>query len=91
MVNFDEIKNKAQDAFETAKDKASDGLEAVKGKVEEVTQSDGFENVTEKVLDGAASAANTVTGGRYEEKVDDVRDNLDAKIGKDDTGEAGKA
>ncbi|HZK04286.1 MAG TPA: hypothetical protein VFC82_00375 [Actinomycetaceae bacterium] len=83
----DGFQDKAKKAFEDAKDKIEEGVEAIKDKVEDVTQSDRFEEGTDRVLDGAAGLANKVTGGRHAEKIDDIRDDVDARVGRDDTAD----
>jgi hypothetical protein len=37
----------------------------------------------DKILDGAAGLANKVTGGKHSDKVSELRDNLDGKIGNE--------
>jgi len=51
------------------------------GKIEEALKSEQAENISDKILDGAADLANKVTGGKHSDAVADVRDNLDGKIG----------
>ena len=50
-------------------------------KVSEALKSDQAESISDKILDGAADLANKVTGGNHADKIAEVRDNLDGKIG----------
>lgn len=50
-------------------------------KVSEALKSDQAESISDKILDGAADLANKVTGGSHADKITEVRDNLDGKIG----------
>lgn len=50
-------------------------------KVSEALKSDQAESISDKILDGAADLANKVTGGNHADKITEVRDNLDGKIG----------
>lgn len=65
---FDKLKK----TFNDSKEKVSDAL-----------NSDAAENVTDKVLDGAAGVANKVTGGKFADKIDEVRDSVDEKLGNE--------
>ncbi|WP_336650988.1 MULTISPECIES: Rv0909 family putative TA system antitoxin [unclassified Leucobacter] len=53
------------------------------GKIEEALQSEQAEGISDKILDGAANLANKVTGGKHSDKVTELRDNLDGKIGNE--------
>lgn len=87
-MDVNEIKDKAQDALATAKDKVGDVLGGAKEKIDEVTQSDKFEEISDKVIDGAAGIANKVTGDRYKDQIDSAADAADEKIGRDDAEQA---
>ena len=50
-------------------------------KVGEALKSDQAESISDKLLDGAADLANKVTGGSHADKIAEVRENLDGKIG----------
>lgn len=50
-------------------------------KIDAVLKSEQAEGVSDKVLDGAAGLANKLTGGKFADKVEGIRDNLDDKIG----------
>ena len=69
---IDDMKKKAE-AF--TKDNAD--------KINEALKSEQAEGISDKVLDGAAGIANKLTGGKHADKVQEVRDNLDGKIGSD--------
>ena len=57
------------------------GLGDLKSKASEALSSDKAEQVSDQALDRAAKAAKKVTGGKFDEKIDSVRDAADAKIG----------
>ncbi|MBB4071169.1 antitoxin [Leucobacter sp. OH2974_COT-288] len=63
--------------------KGKEALNANQGKVDETLRSEQAEGVSDKVLDGAANLANKVTGGKFADKVAEVRENLDSKIGNE--------
>lgn len=52
-------------------------------KIEEALKSEQAEGISDKILDGAAGLANKVTGGKHSDKVSELRDNLDGKIGNE--------
>jgi hypothetical protein len=76
----DKVKDTASDVADAAKEKAGDAKEAVHGAI----HSEKAEHASDTVLDGAEKAANFVTGGKAEDRIDGVRDDIDAKIGDDD-------
>lgn len=60
--------------------------EFIKGnadKINEALHSEQAEGISDKVLDGAADLANKVTGGRFEEQVEEVRSNVDKQVGNE--------
>ena len=81
----DNFMDKAKSAFETAKEKAGDVFDAAKEKVDGVLHSDGFENASDKVFDGAENITNKVTGDKYADKVGGFFDDADRRIGRDDS------
>lgn len=81
-MGIDDIVNKGKEIFEDAKDKVGEGFEAVKDKVEDVIHSDKAEEISDKVLDGAADAAKKVAPDAGA-KTDEVRDNVDKAVGKE--------
>lgn len=60
---------------------AGDFVKQNADKVDAALKSEQAEGVSDKLLDGAAGLANKLTGGKFADKVEDVRDNLDGKIG----------
>ena len=52
-------------------------------KIQDALASEQAEGISDKILGGAADLANKVTGGKYADKVEDVRANLDGKIGNE--------
>jgi vacuolar-type H+-ATPase subunit H len=83
IMGLDDIVNKAKEAAEDIADKAKDAGIDLREKADEALHSDQAEKISDAVLDAGEKAANTVTGGKFEEKVGDVRDDLDAKVGND--------
>lgn len=59
------------------------GIEDIVNKAKDVFTSDKAEQLSDSVLDKAAGAANAVTGDKFSEKVDEVRDQVDGKVGND--------
>ena len=50
-------------------------------KVEDALNSEQAEDISDKLLDGVAGAANKVTGGKFEEQIDSARDAADKAVG----------
>ncbi|MDO4790928.1 MAG: antitoxin [Buchananella hordeovulneris] len=65
-MNLDDIKGKASELAA----KAGDMLPA-----------DKVEEVSDKVLDSVASAADKVTGGKFTDKIEAARDAVDKQLG----------
>lgn len=61
--------------------KAQDFVEENKDKINEALNSEQAEDISDKVLDAVSEAAKKVTPDEHDAKVDEVRDNLDKKIG----------
>ncbi|MDN4615122.1 Rv0909 family putative TA system antitoxin [Leifsonia sp. F6_8S_P_1B] len=68
MAGFDDITKKAQEFLND--DKVKDAL-----------TSEQAEDISDKLLDGVAGAANKVTGGKFEDKIEGARDAADKKVG----------
>ena len=68
MAGFDDITRKAQEFLND-------------DKVKNALNSEQAENISDKLLDGVADAANKATGGKYAEKIDGARDAADKKVG----------
>ncbi|WP_347345234.1 hypothetical protein [Microbacterium sp.] len=71
-MGIDDIVNKGKELFEENKEK-----------VEEFLKSDQVEEVSDKILDGAAGLAKKVVPGDHHGTVDDVRDNVDKAVGNE--------
>ena len=94
----DKAKDAAADAADKVKDVAGDTAHAVKEKAADVKDaahdalhSEKAEHASDTVLDGAEKAANFVTGGKFDDKVGEIRDDIDAKIGDDEARAAAAA
>ena len=79
IMGLDDIADKAKELADKAKDLADD----VREKADDAIHSEQAEKISDTVLDGGEKAANFVTGGKHEDKVGGIRDDLDAKIGDD--------
>lgn len=76
---IDDLKKKTSELAGQAKDVAEQHAD----KIEDALQSDKAEEISDKILGGAADLANKLTGGKYADKVEEVRENLDGKIGNE--------
>lgn len=52
-------------------------------KVKGMLASEQAEGVSDKVLDGVAGLADSLTGGKFSEQIDDVKGTIDEKIGNE--------
>ncbi|GAA3731663.1 hypothetical protein GCM10022239_05320 [Leifsonia bigeumensis] len=59
------------------------GLGDFADSAKDALKSEQAEDISDKVLDGAEDLANKVTGGKFSEQVDGVRDAVDGKIGNE--------
>lgn len=50
-------------------------------KVKGMLGSEQAEDISDKVLDGVAGLADSLTGGKFSEQIDDVKGTIDGKIG----------
>lgn len=78
-----EAADKAQDFAKDAAGKAQDFAKDAADKAKDALKSDQAEQISDSVLDGLASAADKLTGGKHTEKIEEIRKNLDDKIGND--------
>lgn len=69
-------------AEELAK-QAGDFVKENSDKVQEALKSEQAEGISDKLLGGAADLANKVTGGKFADQVEGVRENLDKNIGNE--------
>ena len=59
-------------------------LNDITRKAQDFLKTDKGEEISDKVIDGAAAAANKVTGDKHADKIQDARDAADKHIGRDD-------
>jgi hypothetical protein len=83
-MGLDDIVDKAKDLAGDVAAKAKDVAGDVKEKSDDAIHSETVEKLSDAVLDGGEKAANFVTGGKHDDKVGGIRDDLDAKIGNDE-------
>jgi hypothetical protein len=70
MAGLDDITKKAQEFLDN-------------NAVKDALSSEQAENISDKLLDGVADAANKATGGKFEQQIDDARAAADDKVGND--------
>ena len=68
MAGMDDITKKAQEFLND-------------DKIKNALKSEQAEDISDKLLDSVADAANKVTGGKFEDQINGVRDNVDKNIG----------
>jgi hypothetical protein len=92
------MKDMAGDAADTVKDKAGDVRDAVKDKAgdmkdaaDHAMHSERAEKISDTMLDGAENAAKFVTPDKFDDKIDDMREGMDEKIGDDEARAAAAA
>lgn len=61
--------------------KAQDFVADNKDKIDEALNSEQAEDISDKILDSVSDAAKKVLPDEHDAKIDDVRANLDGKIG----------
>ncbi|SIR78287.1 hypothetical protein [Microbacterium sp. RURRCA19A] len=69
-MGVDDIINKGKQLFDQNRDK-----------IEEALKSEKAEEVSDKLLDGAADAVKKIVPAEQHSKVDEVRENVDESIG----------
>lgn len=52
-------------------------------KINDALKSDQAEDITDKVLDGAADLAKKVSGGKFDAQIDSARDAADSHLGNE--------
>ncbi|MCC2033583.1 Rv0909 family putative TA system antitoxin [Microbacterium allomyrinae] len=70
MAGFDDLVNQGKELYEQNKDKVSEFL-----------KSEQAEDISDKVLDGAADLAKKVVPEEHHDKVDGVRGSVDGAVG----------
>jgi len=73
----EDFTKKAEELAKQAGDFVKDNAD----KVQDALKSEQAEGISDKILDGAADLANKVTGGKFADQVESVRENLDKNIG----------
>ena len=68
-------------ALDDLSKKAQDFVAENKDKIDEALNSEQAEDISDKILDGVSDAAKKVLPDEHDAKIDDVRGNLDGKIG----------
>ncbi|WP_329608086.1 hypothetical protein [Microbacterium sp. KUDC0406] len=71
-----------EDTFNDAVNKGKEFFDQNKEKIEEALKSEQAEDISDKVLDGAADLAKKVAPGSAEQ-IDGVRDNVDKAVGNE--------
>ncbi|OJX81596.1 MULTISPECIES: antitoxin [unclassified Leifsonia] len=68
MAGLDDITNKAKEFLDN-------------DNVKNALKSEQAEDISDKLLDGVAGAANKVTGGKFEDQINGARDAADKAVG----------
>ncbi|GIT79226.1 hypothetical protein LLS1_08950 [Leifsonia sp. LS1] len=68
VAGLDDITNKAKEFLDS-------------DTVKNALKSEQAEDISDKLLDGVADAANKVTGGKFESQIDGARDAADKAVG----------
>ncbi|MBK0421296.1 antitoxin [Leucobacter sp. CSA2] len=63
--------------------KAGDFARENADKANEALHSEQAEGISDRILDGAADLANKVTGGKFADRVEETRANLDKQVGNE--------
>ena len=59
-------------------------LNDITRKAQDFLKTDKGEEISDKVIDGAAAAANKVTGNKHADKIQNARDTADKHVGRTD-------
>ena len=59
-------------------------LNDITRKAQDFLKSEKGEEISDKFIDGAAAAANKVTGDKHADKIQNARDTADKHLGRDD-------
>ncbi|WP_175956674.1 Rv0909 family putative TA system antitoxin [Schaalia sp. Marseille-Q2122] len=78
-MNLDDLKKAAEDVKDQAAAAVAGAKESGSGLLDSVLKD---EAKTDAALDAVADAAKKVTGGRFDDKIDAVRDAADDKLGE---------
>jgi len=70
MAGLDDITNKAKEFLDS-------------GAVKDALKSEQAEDISDKLLDGVADAADKVTGGKFSDQIEGARNAADEKIGNE--------
>ncbi|QEO09124.1 Rv0909 family putative TA system antitoxin [Protaetiibacter larvae] len=70
-------------AFEDLSKKAAEFIDDNKDKIGDALKSEQAEEVSDKVLDGAESLGDKITGGKFAEQLKGARDAADGAIGNE--------
>lgn len=76
----------AEDLGKKAEDlakQAGDFMKEHGDKVQDALKSEQAEDISDKILGGAADLANKVTGGKFKDQIDGARDAADKHIGNE--------
>lgn len=76
---LDDFTKKASDLAAQASKLVQDNSEQIKNMLD----SEQAEKISDTVLDNMTDLANKITGGKHAEKIEEVRNNLDGKIGNE--------
>ncbi|WP_053353082.1 MULTISPECIES: antitoxin [Leucobacter] len=78
-MGIEDLSKKASDLAGKAGEVVNENAE----KLQDALKSDQAEEISDKVLDGVAGFADKITGGKFSDKITEVRDNIDGAIGNE--------
>lgn len=83
MAGFDDIQKNVSAKAQEVTDKAKAFVDENRDKIEEAVKSDKAEEVSDKIIHGLADGIKKVTGGKFDDKIDDAAANVDKHVGNE--------
>ncbi|SBN61377.1 hypothetical protein GA0004736_0264 [Curtobacterium sp. 9128] len=83
MAGFDDIQKNVSARAQEVTDKAKAFVDENKDKIEEAVRSEKVEEVSDKIIHGLADGLKKVTGGKFDDKIDDAAANVDKHVGNE--------
>ncbi|MFZ6991678.1 antitoxin [Curtobacterium sp. RRHDQ66] len=83
MAGFDDIQKNVSAKAQEVTDKAKAFVDQNRDKIEEAVKSEKAEEVSDKIIHGLADGIKKVTGGKFDDKIDDAAANVDKHVGNE--------
>ncbi|MEN0102625.1 MAG: antitoxin [Curtobacterium sp.] len=83
MAGFDDIQKNVSAKAQEVTDKAKAFVDENKDKIEAAVTSEKVEEVSDKIIHGLADGLKKVTGGKFDDKIDDAAANVDKHVGNE--------